>query len=211
MPLAYAYRYSDAHRAGVGRHQSEQHMWSYKEQRPGPGCVTDLSAMLLLALQWHRRCAESKVGLPWQLWAVVPSSKHQRLGTHPLVGLGLGAGLDGTIPPLPSQRAELVLTGPPSADRDLHEGRFFVPQPGLIAGKHVLLLEDTWVTGSSAQAAALSLKQAGAAGVTIACVARWLREDTEWVDCSAFFRELQTPYDALDCPVLGHHCSGPYG
>lgn len=211
MPLAYAYRRSDAAIASQGRHQSHQHMWSYKEPQPGPGCVTDLTLMLLLALQWHQNCAEAKVGRPWDVWAVVPSSRHTRSQDHPLVDMAIKAGLGGTVAGLPVDRTGLVLQGHPSQDREVRPDRFVVPQPASAAGRHVLLLEDTWVTGASAQSAALALKRAGASAVTIICLARWIREDTAQPDCGAFFDSLEAPYDPLSCPVHGGEpCVGPF-
>ena len=42
---------------------------------------------------------------------------------------------------------------------------------------HVVIVEDSWVTGANAQSAAIALHQAGADYVTILCVARLLYED----------------------------------
>ncbi len=184
-------------------------MWSYKAPQPGPGCVTDLTAILLFALLWHHRCAESATGMPWHLWAVVPSSRRARTGTHPLVRLGASAGLDGSDHTLPTRRVELVPAGAPSGDRCVRPDRFRVATPEVVRGRHTLLLEDTWVTGASVQSAALALKRAGAAAVTILCLARWLREDTRGIDCATFFESLVSPYDGLRCPLLRRSCAAP--
>ncbi|GAA5046028.1 hypothetical protein GCM10023318_11010 [Nocardia callitridis] len=61
--------------------------------------------------------------------------------------------------------------------------------------------ECTWTTGASAQGAA---KQAGAASVTILCVARWLRWD--WDDHKRLIDALEGGFDALRCPVHGRPC-----
>jgi len=209
MPLAYAYRRSDQNRARAGRHQSEQHMWSYKEAQPGPGCVADLTAMLLVALQWHRPCVEVQVGLPWQCWAVVPSSRHLRSGPHPLVRLGDCAGLGGEAADLLIGRVNLTLASELSNDREIHADRFAVADPEAVEGRHVLLLEDTWVTGASAQSAVLTLKEAGAAAATILPLARWIREDGK-ANEQDFFSKLTTPYDASMCPITGARCAGPF-
>lgn len=204
MPLAYAYNRISSD----GRHQSEHHMWSYKAPYPAPGPVTDLTMMLLVALHWHRRCAEARVGRPWDVWTTVPSSKHARVGQHPLVGLGVNAGLGSAA--LPIGYVEMRLLGEPSNERCVRAGRFEVVDPRLVAGRHVLLLEDTWVTGSSPQSAALALKDAGAAAVTVLCLARWLSEKDNRVDVAGFFNGLPPYYDALSCPVGdGARCGGP--
>lgn len=112
---------------------------------------------------------------------------------------------------MPSTRVDLALAGAPSSDREVRADRFVVRQPAAVAGRHVLLLEDTWVTGASAQSAAVALKRTGAAAVTTVCLARWLREDTQKPDCKAFFASLEDPYDPLNCPVNGGvPCAGPF-
>lgn len=211
MPLAYAYRRSEEHRRSAGRHQSEQHMWSYKAPQPGPGCVTDLAMMLLVALRWHRVCAETQVGLPWQSWTVVPSSRRTRTGEHPLIRLGQAAGLSSPASGVALDRVQLASVNPPTDDRVVRGDRFIVLDPATVDGRHVLVLEDTWVTGASLQSAAITLKRAGAAAVTVLCLARWLREDGP-ADTAGYFASLMTPYDALSCPVLdGRLCTGPFG
>jgi predicted amidophosphoribosyltransferase len=211
VPLAYAYEHTPAHRAQAGRHQSEQHMWSYKNVPPGPGCVSDLTLMLATALHFHHACAAQTVGAPWQAWAVVPSSRHHRAGDHPLERLARAAGLGRPSSRLPDQ-VRLVLVGEPGEDRDVHEDRFAVLDPDVTQGQHILLLDDTWVTGASAQSAAITLNHAGATAVTTLCLARWVKESNTRADVAGFFATLSTPYDPLSCPVLGGpHCAGPFG
>ncbi|WP_439491062.1 ComF family protein [Blastomonas fulva] len=48
-----------------------------------------------------------------------------------------------------------------------------------IAGRHVLLIDDVYTTGATANACVRLLKKAGAARVTIFCWARVLREGDE--------------------------------
>ena len=211
LPLAYAFEHTAAHRAQAGRHQSEQHMWSYKNVPPGPGCVSDLTLMLATALHFHHACAATAVGAPWQAWAVVPSSRHHRAGDHPLEHLARAAGLGRPSSRLPDQ-VRLALAGQPGEDRDIREDRFLVLDPDIASGRHILLLDDTWVTGASAQSAAITLKRAGATAVTSLCLARWIKESNTRVDVPGFFATLSTPYDPLSGPVLGGpQCAGPLG
>jgi hypothetical protein len=84
--------------------------------------------------------------------------------------------------------------------------RFVVPAAyrPYITGRHVLVVDDTWVSGAKSQSAAIALKDAGAARVTILCVTRWLRYD--WPDHRQLIDTLGEPYDAMRCPVTGGDC-----
>jgi len=84
--------------------------------------------------------------------AVVPTARG-RPGVHPLRGL-IGDSL--ALP-----RAELSARPRGLQVRDLDPERFSVsPLPGA----RVLLIDDTWTTGSSAQSAAIALRGAGQLG-----------------------------------------------
>lgn len=66
----------------------------------------------------------------------------------------------------------------PRQRRDNLRGAFFVPSPGWIEGRHVLLIDDIYTTGATARACSQTLKRAGAASVWVATVARPQRERT---------------------------------
>ncbi len=54
--------------------------------------------------------------------------------------------------------------------RSLNAGRFRAGQQA--AGARVLLLDDTWASGASAQSAAVALKRAGARAVAVVIIGR---------------------------------------
>ncbi len=55
-------------------------------------------------------------------------------------------------------------------------GAFFAPHPERLAGQHVLLIDDIYTTGATARACSRMLRNAGAASVRVATVARAQRE-----------------------------------
>ncbi|MCP3799117.1 hypothetical protein NLX83_07600 [Allokutzneria sp. A3M-2-11 16] len=73
-----------------------------------------------------------------------------------------------------------------------------------VRGRHILLLDDTWVSGAKIQSAAVTLRDAGASRVTALCVARWCRVD--WDDHKALLDSCTDPYDPFICPVSGKNC-----
>ena len=55
-------------------------------------------------------------------------------------------------------------------------GAFFVPDATRVRGRHILLIDDIYTTGATARACTRVLKNAGAASVRVATVARAQRE-----------------------------------
>ncbi|MFC3453531.1 hypothetical protein [Amycolatopsis speibonae] len=111
----------------------------------------------------------------------------------------------------PAARRIRLKIGPAFASEPFRSpriGRFVVAQEfqPAIHGRHVLVVDDTWVSGDKAQSAALALKASGATKVTILCVARLLKYD--WDDHRLLIEDLNDPYDALRCPVTGDSCPG---
>lgn len=72
--------------------------------------------------------------------------------------------------------------------------------------EHVLLIDDSWVTGAHSQAVAATLKSAGAREVTIFTVARVLHPD--WPANKEFIRtRFAGPgFDWTRCPWTGGGC-----
>ncbi len=65
---------------------------------------------------------------------------------------------------------------------------------------HVVVIDDSWVSGASAQSVAVALKQAGVEQVSILSVARVL--SPHWAPNLPFLRSAlpQLPYDWTICP-----------
>ena len=142
-------------------------LWQYKSQRVSAGAAArqamTIRALLLVFLRDHGPCLWGTAGarLPTHV-AVVPTGR-ARPGPHPLRSL-VERYL--TIP-----WAGLVATPGGEQVRDLDPGRFrSTPLPGA----RVLLIDDTWTTGSSAQSAAMALRAAGAGSVVTVVLGRHL-------------------------------------
>jgi hypothetical protein len=109
-----------------------------------------------------------------------------RPGLHPLLRLA-SPGLRLPLSPL------AIRPGRQGRDLDVH--RFRVgPVPG---GASVLLLDDTWVSGASAQSAAAALKLAGAAHVAIVVLGRHVNPSDPRAG-PLLAGLVPAPYDPLD-------------
>ena len=123
-------------------------------------------ALLLAFLTDHGPCVWRRAGMPPpDRLAVVPTGAG-RPGPHPLLRL--------VSPYLRLPGCALALR-PGRQGRDLDLDRFQVlARP---AGASVLLLDDTWVSGASAQSAAAALKLAGARHVAVVVLGRHVNPD----------------------------------
>lgn len=153
VPVAYAVK--------GGVHAGN--LWRYKSARAGltaSASAAALRALLLVFLRDHRACVWRAAGAdgPTHL-AVVPTARG-RPGPHPLRAL--------IAPCLTMPWAELAATRG-ERGRDLDPDRF-VAAP--VPGARVLLVDDTWTTGASAQSAAMALRGAGAAAVATVVLGR---------------------------------------
>jgi hypothetical protein len=139
-------------------------LWMYKSDVPQQDAARGLlRALLLVFLHDHGRCVWAHAGITAPTHVAVVPSGRGRPGAHPLRTL--------VEPYLALPWAGLVTApGEPVPARDLHPGRFRIP--GRLAGANVLLLDDTWTSGSSAQSAALALRLAGASRVAVVTLGR---------------------------------------
>jgi hypothetical protein len=137
-------------------------LWRYKSWRaPSPAARTTVLALLLAFLHDHGTCVWRHADMPPPgRLAVVPTGCG-RPGPHPLLRLAS-----------PYLRLPLVPLAirPGAQGRDLDLGRFTADGPA--AGASVLLIDDTWVSGASAQSAAAAVKLAGARHVAIVVLGR---------------------------------------
>ena len=165
-------------------------LWRYKSSREADTSAgSSLLALLLAFLDDHSGCVWRRAAMrgPDRL-AVVPSGIG-RPGSHPLLALAS-----------PYLRLPLwplaIRPGRQGRDLDLHR---FQADPGPRGGG-VLLLDDTWVSGASAQSACAALKLAGAGRVAIVVLGRHVNPADP--RAARFVAGLAPgPYDPAACAV----------
>lgn len=115
-----------------------------------------------------------------------------------------GAGRPGPHPLLRLVSPYLRLPGCPLALRPGRQGRDLDPDRFQVlarpAGASVLLLDDTWVSGASAQSAAAALKLAGARHVAVIVLGRHLNPDDP-VSAVLLAGLAAVRYDPATCAV----------
>lgn len=163
-----------------------------------------ISALVGIGLLGHRSCADALVGTPSYQWATVPSLKH--IGQpHPFrTILNQWMGPQGNEVAVSASR--LALNASYRQRREVNPNLFSIDSP-VAAGGHVVVVDDTWVSGAHSQSVALALKHAGAAKVSILTIGRWLEMNdtrthsiyTQQIDPRPYNPEL-CPWTASDCP-----------
>lgn len=179
VPVAYAIK-GDPH---------ARRLWQYKSAGLAPG-IADvaaglLRAQLLVFLRDHRACVFRAAGMadPTHV-AVVPTARG-RPGPHPLRAL---VGLYLRCP-----WAELTASPWQEPTRELDPDRFTAAP---IPRARVLLIDDTWVTGASAQSAAMALRRAGALSVATIVLGRHVGAAEAESGCLA-----RMPFRSESCAV----------
>ncbi len=137
-------------------------LWRYKScTAPSRPARTWLLALLLAFLRDHGGCVWRHAGMPPPTRLAVVPSGCGRPGPHPLLEM---AAPYLRLPVLPLA----IRHG--SQGRDLDVDRFRAGAPA--SGASVLVIDDTWVSGASAQAATAALKLAGASHVAAVVLGR---------------------------------------
>lgn len=165
VPLSYAVRghpvlqqfYSDLHQ--------------YKFDQPSIAAQQRLKALLLLFRYHHLGCLEAAIGKPVSSVIVVPSGRNRT--DHPLPNiaseLSRPLGASPGVPLIPARFVGQPRTGRTKGTTNPDE--FAIDHQ--LSG-HVVIVEDTWVTGHNAQGMAIRAKRQGADKVSIIVLARML-------------------------------------
>jgi predicted amidophosphoribosyltransferase len=132
-----------------------------------------LAAVLWRFLHRHEACLAAAAGAPaFGVVAVVPSKTSAADAERGQLRKLVGETCRHT-----AERFEALAcpTDRGSAEREFDHGRFAAVRR--LDAEHVLLVDDTWTTGASAQSAAWALKQAGAATVALVAIGRYVKPD----------------------------------
>ena len=179
--------------------QSGRVMRAYKSPAVPRGAAhRDVTFLTALGARAHTACVGALSGSIVTAWATVPSLP-PRSGAHPLNELVRGLAR--------SEAAEVVLEGSQTSDPRSYDPDHFRVVAGNVTGQHVLLIDDTWTSGSHAQSAAAALRASGATTVSVLVLARWLKigwEATtqEWVRSNLTFPD----YNPEICPWTRGAC-----
>jgi hypothetical protein len=160
-------------------------------------CCQSIRSLVQSALSHHEDCLATAVGTPITIRTIVPSLTY-RPGVHPFAAIAteLGAAHCCVLAAAPTTTCHRVL---------MSREKFEVTQPDAVVGRHVLVLDDIWTTGSNAQSAALTLRRSWAAAVSVMVVGRWL--NPSYPPTKAFLeRYRDTAFSPYLCPVSGHIC-----
>ena len=188
-PLTYAIGHTQS--ATLLRHYKDDPVRTVRERHS-----LIINWLVYLGITLHERCLAAAVGRPVSLRLAIPSLTG-RPGLHPFAQI---------VQQMNAVSDTVTLVPKPDAmcDRDINTKFALEPQVRL-DGQHVLVMDDAWTTGSNAQSAALAVRGAGAAAVSVMVVGRWLSPG--FGPTADFIKDrLQRDYDPGICPVSGDLC-----
>jgi predicted amidophosphoribosyltransferase len=187
-PISYSVAHEQLHHALAGYKRAPQPVARRLQ--------VELAAVLWRYLAAHEDCLvrASHIAPPrFELVTTVPSSDRQRDQLHPL------ARIVGELcgPTRTRHRRVLRRSAKPVAPRAFDPEKFEPVER--LHGEPVLLIDDTWTTGASAQSASAALEAAGAGTVAAVVIGRHVNRD--WGGNDRHLRALPTPYDWNLCPL----------
>jgi predicted amidophosphoribosyltransferase len=183
----------------VGGEQLHHALAGYKRYPGAPGryLTAGLAAVLWRHLDDHETCLAHLAGVTrFDVVTTVPSSDAVRDATHPLHRL-----VGRLVKPVEPRYARLLRR----TDTGVTAHRFHADRyraTGDLAGRTVLLIDDTWTTGANAHSAAAALKAVGAERVAALVIGRYVNR--EWGHNDRQLRGLPRPFDWGRCAL----CAG---
>ena len=189
-PISYSVAHEQLHHA----------LASYKRLN---GDVARRLQAILAAILWrflteHEACVARAAGArarSFDLVTTVPSGDPARddRERHPLRTI-----IAELVAPTRERHQRLLRrTNTETEPRSFSQTKFQAIRP--IEARSVLLIDDTWTTGASAQSAAAALKQAGAQRVAAVVIGRHLNR--EWHENDRRIRGIARPFDWHSCAL----------
>jgi predicted amidophosphoribosyltransferase len=154
----------------------------------------ELAAVLWRYLAEHERCITRAAGSDgFELVTTVPSSDRDRDEAHPL------RRIVGELCGPTRERHERLLkrSAAPAPEREFRTDKFELVRP--LSVRSILLIDDTWTTGATAQSAAATLRRGGASHVAAVVIGRHLNR--EWHHNDRRLRSIPRPFDWRRCAV----------
>jgi predicted amidophosphoribosyltransferase len=198
-PISYSIAHEQLHHA----------LASYKRLtgQPARRLSAELAALLWRHLSAHEACVARAAGVTqFEVVSTVPSGTRERDEQHPLRQI-----VGGLVAPIRDRYERLLERSEAEAPpRKFAPDRFRARR--VLNGEPVLLIDDTWTTGASAQSAAAALKSAGAGAVAAVVIGRHLNRG--WRENDQRLRRLTQPFDWSRCGLCDHESglrAGPGG
>ncbi len=186
----------------VAREQLHHALASYKRLN---GDVARRLQAILAAILWrflteHERCVANAAHTEhFDRVTTVPSGDPARDERHPLRTI-----VGELVAPTRERHQRLLRrTDTDSAPRYFSESKFEATRR--LDHQAILLIDDTWTTGASAQSAAAALKAAGAERVAAVVIGRHLNR--EWHENDRRIRGIARPFEWQACAL----CAKPVG
>jgi predicted amidophosphoribosyltransferase len=188
----------------VAREQLHHALASYKRLN---GDVARRLGAILAAVLWrflaeHERCLAKAAGVErFDLIATVPSGDRARDEQHPLRRI-----VAELVGPTRGRHERLLRRSEANvAPRTFSELKFEATRH--LGGRAVLLIDDTWTTGASAQSAGGALKAAGAGPTAALVIGRHLNR--EWHENDRRLRGIAHPFDWTHCVLCAEPMPPP--
>jgi predicted amidophosphoribosyltransferase len=182
-PISYSVGGSELHREIAAYKRDAEPFVRY--------AVRDLGAILEHFLSLHELCAGA--GERFHIVTTVPSSDPRRDQHHQLRRI-----VAELVPTVSARhRRLLVPSGLAGQTRSFDQGRYEAVHR--LSGQRVLLIDDMWTTGASAQSAAAELRAAGASYVAAVVIGRHLNR--EYADNRVRLARLQGGFGWTSCAL----------
>jgi predicted amidophosphoribosyltransferase len=188
----------------VAREQLHHALASYKRL---DGEVARRLTAILAAILWrfltdHESCVAEAAGTDrFQIVTTVPSSDQHRDERHPLRHI-----VGEIVAPTRERHVRLLRrSATEAAPRTFNATKFEATTA--LRNDSILLIDDTWTTGATAQSAAAALKAAGADRIAAVVIGRHLHR--EWHENDRRIRGIARPFNWDECAICAEPVALP--